>query len=88
MAEKEKKQSTSEKSKSKKPNKFFSFINKVKKFFRDTKAEVKKIVWPVPKAVLKSTGVVLVAIVLLGLFVSGMDLLFMNLLSLVMKVSG
>jgi preprotein translocase subunit SecE len=88
MAENEKKASAGTKSKAKKPNKFLAFVNRVKKFFRDTKAEIKKIVWPAPKAVVKSTGVVLVTIVLLGLFVSGIDFLFMNLLGLVMNVSG
>lgn len=84
----DKKKTANVKSKSKRQSKFVSFFGSAKKFFRDTKAEIKKIVWPAPNSVLKSTGVVLVTIVLLGLFVSGMDLLFMNLLSLVMKVSG
>ncbi len=88
MAENEKKASASAKTKSKKPNKFLAFVDRTKKFFRDSKAEIKKIVWPTPKATFRSTGVVLVTIVLLGLFVSGIDLLFINLLSLVMKVSG
>lgn len=88
MADKEKVKATTAKNKSKKQNKFMSFIKKAGKFFRDTKAELKKIVWPTRKTVFKSTGVVLVTIILLGLFVSGMDLLFMNLLSFIMKVSG
>lgn len=48
---------------------------------------MKKIVWPTPKAVFKNTGVVLVTILVLGLFVFALDTVFMNLLSLVMDVA-
>ncbi len=71
----------------KKKNAFVRFFQKVIKFFRDCKGEVKKIVWPTPKAVFKNTGVVLVTIVVLGLFVFALDTGFMKLLSLVMEVA-
>lgn len=71
----------------KKPNPFVSFTKKVGKFFRDCKGELKKIVWPTPKSALKSTGVVLVTIIILGLFVFALDTGFMNLLGLVMDVA-
>ncbi len=63
------------------------FFKKIGKFFRDCKGELKKIVWPTPKSVFKSTGVVLVTIILLGLFVFLLDTGFMNLLGLVMDVA-
>ena len=85
MAENEKK--TEKKSGEKKPNGFLRVFKKIGKFFRDCKGEVKKIVWPTPKAVFRSTGVVLVTIVILGLFIYALDSGFMGLLSLVMDVA-
>ncbi len=88
MAEIEKKtEGKPEKKSSKKPNAFVGFFKKIGKFFRDCKGELKKIVWPTPKAVFKSTGVVLATIILLGLFVFALDTGFMNLLGLVMDVA-
>ncbi len=67
---------------------FFSRTGKnVSKFFRDVKSEIKKIVWPTPQAVFKNTGVVLVTIIVIGLFIFGLDTLLMNLLGLVMNVA-
>lgn len=48
-------------------------LNKVGKFFRDCKSEIKKIVWPTPRSVFKNMGVVLIVIVIIGLFVFGLD---------------
>ncbi len=81
MADNEKKP---EKKASKKPNAFVRFFKRVGKFFRDCKGEIKKIVWPTPRAVFKNTGVVLVTIIVLGLFVFLLDTGFMNLLGLVL----
>lgn len=62
------------------------FFKRVTKFFRDCKGEIKKIVWPTPKSVFKNTGVVLVAIIISGIFISGLDSIFLALLGLVMNV--
>ena len=95
MADKEQKvaqQSTAKdkpaKEKAKKPNAFVRFFKRVAKFFRDCKGEIKKIVWPTPKATFKNTGVVLVTILVVALFVFLLDTVFMNLLGLVMNVAG
>ena len=95
MADKEQKvaqQSTAKdkpaKEKAKKPNAFVRFFKRVAKFFRDCKGEIKKIVWPTPKATFKNTGVVLVTIIVVALFVFLLDTVFMNLLGLVMNVAG
>ena len=50
------------------------------------KSELKKIVWPAPKSVFKSTGIVLVAIIASGVFISVLDTIFLALLGLVMNV--
>ena len=71
-----------------KPNALVGFGKRTVKFFRDCKGEVKKIVWPTPKATFKNTGVVLATIIVLGLFVFLLDTAFMNLLGLVMNVAA
>ena len=72
----------------KKPNVFVRAGKASAKFFRDTKGEIKKIVWPTPKTVFKNVGVVLVTIIILALFIFLLDTVFMNLLGLVMEVAG
>ena len=43
--------------------------------------------WPTPKSVFKNTGVVLVTILVIGLFIFGLDTVFMNLLGLIMNIA-
>ena len=57
----------------KKENGFVRFFKRVAKFFRDCKGEIKKIVWPTPKATFKNTGVVLVTILVVALLGLVMD---------------
>jgi preprotein translocase subunit SecE len=71
----------------KKENFFVKTKNNVSKFFRDIKNEIKKIVWPAPKTVFNNTGVVLVTIIIIGLFIFGLDTVLMNLLGLIMQIA-
>ena len=88
MAEEKKQTVEKKQSGEKKPNGFIRFFKRIGKFLKDCKGEIKKIVWPTPKATTKSTGVVLVTILILGLFVFALDSGFMRLLGLVMNVAG
>ncbi len=45
----------------------------IKKFCKDLKGEIKKIVWPDAKTVLKSTAVVLVVVAVCGLAIFAVD---------------
>ena len=72
----------------KKENAVVRFAKKVTKFIRDCKGEIKKIVWPTPKAVFRNMAVVLVTMVVLGVFIFLLDTAFMNLLGLFMEISG
>ena len=45
----------------------------IKKYFRDLKSEIKKVVWPTRKQVINNTGVVLTVMVVVGLFLAGID---------------
>lgn len=63
-------------------------FTKIKDFFVDCKIELKKIVWPTQKTVLKNTGIVLVMIFIMGVFVAALDAGLMQLFGLVMSVSS
>ena len=54
------------------------------KYFKDCKAEFKKVVWPTPKETTHNTIVVIVVCLLAGLFVFGIDSLFALIKSLVL----
>ncbi|MDR2531618.1 MAG: preprotein translocase subunit SecE [Oscillospiraceae bacterium] len=46
------------------------------RFFKDAKAEFKKVTWPTPKQVVNNTGVVLTAIVITAAAIYGLDSVF------------
>lgn len=46
------------------------------KYFKDARAEFKKVVWPTPKTTTKNTVVVLIVCGLAALFIFGIDTLF------------
>ena len=46
---------------------------RIKKWFRDMKSELKKVVWPTPKQTLKNTGVALVVIVVCAVVLWAFD---------------
>lgn len=92
MAEKVEKKTTEKKvadkkvtkKKDKKPNIFA----RIAKYFRECKAEVKKITWPAPKSVFKNFGVVLIIMLVMGLFIFALDQGLFALLGLVMETSA
>lgn len=81
-----------EKKKSKKPanpnGNFFKRAGKaIKKFCKDLKGEIKKIVWPDGKTVVKSTLVVLAAVAICGLAIFAVDQLLSFCISLLKKAA-
>ena len=70
MAKKEKKVKPENNKKSKKEEK-----NK-RHFFKDFKAELKKVVWPTPKQLLNSTVAVITIVLVIGLIVFALDMGF------------
>ena len=56
----------------KKPNVF----KRLGKYFRDTRAEMKKVVWPTRKQTLNSIAIVLTMIVIFTVIVGGLDWFF------------
>jgi preprotein translocase subunit SecE len=45
----------------------------IRKYFRELKAEIKKVVWPTRKQVINNTGVVLTVMVVMALFLFAVD---------------
>ena len=70
--------------KKKKPNIF----KRIGNYFRDIISEIKKIVWPTPKSTFKNTGIVLIAMVVVGLVIFGLDSGLHYLFGLVMNLAG
>lgn len=46
----------------------------IKKYLKDLRSEIKKVVWPTKKQIINNTGIVLTVMVIMGLFLAGVDL--------------
>lgn len=55
------------------------------KFFREVVAELKKVTWPTREETIKLTTVVIAISVLVGLFIGGLDALFLSITGVVFK---
>ena len=53
----------------KKENWFKGTWGKVKKYFRELRSELKKVVWPTPQQVLKNAVIVVCAVIAVGIFI-------------------
>ena len=53
----------------KKENWFVRTWSKVKKYLRELRSELKKVVWPTPQQVLKNTLVVVCCVIAVGVFI-------------------
>jgi len=56
------------------------FSQRIKKFFKDYKSELKKIVWLSPKVTVQYTAIVLAVMVVVSAFIGALDLVFSKLL--------
>ena len=68
----------------KKPNVF----SKIGKYFRECKGEIKKITWPTVNTVFKNMGIVVSVIIVMGLFIYGLDYGLTAVFKLIMDVSS
>ena len=53
----------------KKENWFKRTWNGIRRYFRELRSELKKVVWPTPQQVLKNTLIVLACVVVVGVFI-------------------
>ncbi|MBR6922062.1 MAG: preprotein translocase subunit SecE [Clostridia bacterium] len=79
---------TSEQSEVKETRKKEGFWKRIGRFFKDYKGELKKITWPTPKQTAKNTGIVLVAMVVVGLIVILLDTAFSAVIGLLGKIGS
>ncbi len=59
-----------------------AFFKRIAKYFTDVKSELKKVVWPSRKQVIKNTGIVLVVVAVVGTLLFGFDTVMKLLLDL------
>ena len=60
-----------------------NFCNRVAKFFRDTKSELKKVVWPSKEDTKTNTVVVLVTVAIAAVVMIALDAIFGGILGLI-----
>ena len=73
MAEEKKSAPATAKVAVKKTDEKLSFFQRVKKWFRDMKSELKKVVWPTPKQTFKGSVVALAMMVVCAVVLWGFD---------------
>jgi preprotein translocase subunit SecE len=54
-------------------DKFREIIEKIRQFLVEARGELKKVTWPTPKQALASTGVVLVLVIIVSIFLGLVD---------------
>jgi preprotein translocase subunit SecE len=59
--------------------------DKVGKFFREVRAELKKVAWPTRKELISSTGIVISSVIAIAAFIGLVDLMFSGALRFVLK---
>ena len=57
-------------------------------WFREMKSELKKVVWPNKKTVMKNTGTVLLCSVVIGAFIWAFDFVAVSAVQLILNVFG
>lgn len=87
VAKAEKATKNAEKQKNPNGNFFQRACKAIKKFCKDLRGEVKKVVWPDAKTVLKSSGVVFLVVAICGVVIFGVDELLAFLLSLLKRAA-
>ncbi len=63
-----------------------SFGTKVKRFFKETKAELKKVTWPTKEQLIHNTGVIIVFIIIIAVILSVLDLGFGKLFAMLTNI--
>jgi len=62
------------------------FFSRIGKYFRDTRSEMKKVVWPTRKQSLRNTVVVIVVVIIAAVVMILLDLIFSGLVRLLIGV--
>ncbi len=59
---------------------------RAKRFFRDTKAELKKVTWPTKEQLIHNTGVIITFIIIITIILSILDVAFAKLFQLLTDI--
>jgi len=70
----------------KKGNWFSRTWGAIRRYFRELPSELKKVVWPTPKQVLKNTLIVLACVLIVGAFIWVFDFVATNGISALIKL--
>lgn len=62
------------------------FGARMKKFFKDTKSELKKVTWPTKEQLIHNTGVIIVFIIIITAILSVLDFGFAKLFQLITNI--
>ena len=58
------------------------FLARIKRYFRDMRGDLKKVVWPDKKQVLNNTGIVILVLIISAAIICGFDFVISWLVSL------
>ena len=75
-------------SEGKKKNWFARAWGSVTKYFRELRSELKKVVWPTPKQVLKNTLIVAACVLVVGVFIWLFDFVAGGLINALINLVG
>ncbi len=62
------------------------FGTRMKRFFKDTKAELKKVTWPTKEQLIHNTGVIIVFIIIVTIILSVLDVAFAQLFKMLTNI--
>ena len=65
-----------------------TFWQKIGKWFREMKSELKKVIWPTPKQLMKNTGVSLAVMVASAIVIWGFDQIAQALIRALLTLAG
>jgi preprotein translocase subunit SecE len=54
-------------------------------FLRETRDELKKVVWPSRQEIIRLTAVVITVSLIVGIFLGGLDFIFVKLIGIIIK---
>ena len=91
MAENEKLEKTEKAKKDKKPEKKDKkpgFFDRVAKWFKDMKGELKKVQWPSKKQTINNTVIVIICVIVVGVVIGAFDFIAGNAIGAILELMG
>ena len=82
------KESVNSEKKAKAPKKKEKKPNRVLRWFKDLKGELKKVTWPSLKDTVKNVGVVIVCVIFVGIFIWVFDFLARSIIDALLQLFG